>query len=231
MKGTWKNPAIGSVRANGVVIAPEAGVLPLLFIEVDNCAEEAVLIAAKFDKYARFFKRKEKDTDGIEEPPWRTRWSAPASEGYGSTDCGRKFEEQAAAQKAEGLVLPLPHPTRASPAADDAASPRRPPTGGMRTIKSRPRLSASPDRAVAGQPPGHQRDFRPGDQRLRVLDQPSVVPGVSAGVHDPGRMASQRPSGSRSPRRDPGNGPPPQLSHAHTLLRQAFAHARRRPDR
>ncbi|MCX4792373.1 MULTISPECIES: hypothetical protein [unclassified Streptomyces] len=102
MKGTWKNPAIGSVRANGVVIAPEAGVLPLLFIEVDNCAEEAVLIAAKFDKYARFFKRKEKDTDGIEEPPWRTRWSAPASEGYGSTDCGRKFEEQAAAQKAGG---------------------------------------------------------------------------------------------------------------------------------
>uniref|UniRef100_A0AAU1UPE6 Uncharacterized protein n=1 Tax=Streptomyces sp. NBC_00119 TaxID=2975659 RepID=A0AAU1UPE6_9ACTN len=40
--------------------------MPLLFIEVDNCTEEAALIAAKFDKYARFFKRKEKDTDGIE---------------------------------------------------------------------------------------------------------------------------------------------------------------------
>ncbi|MGW4985454.1 hypothetical protein [Streptomyces mirabilis] len=40
--------------------------MPLLFFEVDNCTEEAVLIAAKFDKYAWFFKRKEKDTDGIE---------------------------------------------------------------------------------------------------------------------------------------------------------------------
>ncbi|MFF3929208.1 hypothetical protein [Streptomyces hirsutus] len=51
--------------------------MPLLFIEVGNCTEGAVLIAAKFDKYARFFKRKEKDTDGIEKPLWRTRWSAP----------------------------------------------------------------------------------------------------------------------------------------------------------
>ncbi|WP_405690155.1 hypothetical protein [Streptomyces sp. NBC_00057] len=63
------------------MIAPEAGV-PLLFIEVDNCTEEAVLIAAKFDKYTRFFKKKEKDTDGIDKPLWRTRWSAPASERY-----------------------------------------------------------------------------------------------------------------------------------------------------
>jgi hypothetical protein len=54
VKGTWKNPAIGSARADVVVIAPDDGV-PLLFIEVDNCTEEAVLIAAKFDKYARFF--------------------------------------------------------------------------------------------------------------------------------------------------------------------------------
>lgn len=81
MKGTWKNPAIGSARADVVLIAPEAGV-PLLFLEVDNCTEEAVLIAAKFDKYMRFFKRKEKNTDGIEKPMWRTRWSAPAWEEY-----------------------------------------------------------------------------------------------------------------------------------------------------
>ncbi|MFF1569944.1 replication-relaxation family protein [Streptomyces sp. NPDC058293] len=67
VKGTWKNPAIGSARADVVVTAPGDGV-PLLFIEVDNCTEEAVLIAAKFDKYARFFKRMEKDTDGIEKP-------------------------------------------------------------------------------------------------------------------------------------------------------------------
>lgn len=30
----------------------------------------------------RFFKRKEKDTDGIEKPMWRSRWSAPPSEDY-----------------------------------------------------------------------------------------------------------------------------------------------------
>ncbi|MFF7883251.1 replication-relaxation family protein [Streptomyces sp. NPDC020794] len=81
VKGTWKNPAIGSARADVVLTAPEAGV-PLLFIEVDNCTEEAVLIGRKFDKYMRFFKRKEKDTDGIEKPMWRTRWPAPEWEGY-----------------------------------------------------------------------------------------------------------------------------------------------------
>ncbi|MEW5659844.1 replication-relaxation family protein [Streptomyces cinereoruber] len=79
VKGTWKNPGLGSVRADIVLTAPQAGV-PLLFIEVDNCTEEAALIAAKFDKYLRFFLRKEKDTDGFESPLWRTRWSAPAEE-------------------------------------------------------------------------------------------------------------------------------------------------------
>ncbi|CAM5553967.1 hypothetical protein SBADM41S_11274 [Streptomyces badius] len=81
VKGTWKNPAIGSARADVVLTAPEAGV-PLLFIEADNCTEEAVLIARKFDKYMRFFRRQEKDTDGKEKPMWRTRWSAPPWEGY-----------------------------------------------------------------------------------------------------------------------------------------------------
>ncbi|MFF9497914.1 replication-relaxation family protein [Streptomyces flaveolus] len=81
MKGTWKNPVIGSARADVVLTAPEAGV-PLLFVEVDNCTEEAVLIAQKFDKYARFFQRQERDTDGIEKPLWRTRWSAPAADEY-----------------------------------------------------------------------------------------------------------------------------------------------------
>ncbi|WP_406841888.1 replication-relaxation family protein (plasmid) [Streptomyces sp. AHU1] len=76
VKGTWKNPAIGSPRADIVLTAPQAGVA-LLFIEVDNCTEEAPLVAAKFDKYKRFFLRQEKDTDGIEKPLWRTRWSAP----------------------------------------------------------------------------------------------------------------------------------------------------------
>ncbi|MET7608734.1 replication-relaxation family protein [Streptomyces avermitilis] len=81
VKGTWKNPGLGSARADVVLTAPEAAV-PLLFIEVDNCTEEAVLIAQKFDKYARFFQRQEKDTDGIEKPLWRTRWWAPPCDEY-----------------------------------------------------------------------------------------------------------------------------------------------------
>lgn len=89
VKGTWKNPAIGSARADVVVTAPGTGV-PLLFIEADNCTEEAVLIAAKFDKYMRFFRRQEKDTDGKEKPMWRTRWSAPAWEGRGTSGCTRR---------------------------------------------------------------------------------------------------------------------------------------------
>ncbi|MFE9679539.1 replication-relaxation family protein [Streptomyces sp. NPDC006259] len=74
--GTWKNPGVGSAWADIVLTAPEAG-LPLLFIEADNCTEEAPVIAAKFDKYMRHFHRKAKDTDGHEKPMWRTRWSAP----------------------------------------------------------------------------------------------------------------------------------------------------------
>ncbi|MGP3691115.1 replication-relaxation family protein [Streptomyces sp. IBSNAI002] len=81
VKGTWKNPAIGSARADIVVVAPQDKV-PLLFVEVDNCTEEASLIAAKFDKYARFFTKTEKDTDGTEVPLWRTRWAAPSWEDY-----------------------------------------------------------------------------------------------------------------------------------------------------
>jgi hypothetical protein len=51
--------------------------VPLLFIEVDNCHESAEELADKLEKYARFFRRKVKDTDGKERPMWRTRWSAP----------------------------------------------------------------------------------------------------------------------------------------------------------
>ncbi|MCL3995508.1 replication-relaxation family protein [Streptomyces lavenduligriseus] len=51
----------------------------LLFIEVDNCHETAEEIAGKLEKYARFFRRTVKDTDGTERLMWRTRWSAPAT--------------------------------------------------------------------------------------------------------------------------------------------------------
>ncbi|PJN06054.1 hypothetical protein CG723_41375 [Streptomyces sp. CB01635] len=51
--------------------------MPLLFIEADNCHEDAATIAAKFDKYMRFYQRTVKYTDGRERPMWHTRWSAP----------------------------------------------------------------------------------------------------------------------------------------------------------
>ncbi|MGW3653945.1 replication-relaxation family protein [Streptomyces sp. NPDC000878] len=74
--GTWKNPGVGCAWADIVLTAPEAG-LPLLFIEADNCTEEAPIIAAKFDKYMRHYRRQAKDTDGRDKAMWRTRWSAP----------------------------------------------------------------------------------------------------------------------------------------------------------
>ncbi|MEV2256910.1 replication-relaxation family protein [Streptomyces sp. NPDC050147] len=75
--GTWNTPGKGGAQADIVLTAPQDGV-PLLFIEVDNCHETAEEIADKLHKYARFFHRKVKETDGSERPMWRTRWSAPA---------------------------------------------------------------------------------------------------------------------------------------------------------
>ncbi|MEV5620530.1 replication-relaxation family protein [Streptomyces bacillaris] len=74
--GTWNAPGKGGAQADLVLTAPQDGV-PLLFIEVDNCHETAEELADKLEKYARFFKRKMKDTDGKERPMWRTRWNAP----------------------------------------------------------------------------------------------------------------------------------------------------------
>lgn len=76
--GTWNAPGKGGAQADLVLTAPQDGV-PLLFIEVDNCHATAEELAAKLEKYARFFRRKVKDTDGRERPMWRTRWSAPAT--------------------------------------------------------------------------------------------------------------------------------------------------------
>ncbi|WP_353963277.1 hypothetical protein [Streptomyces sp. NBC_01549] len=41
------------------------------FMEADNCTEDASVIAAKFDKYMRHYRRKVKDTDGLDKPMWR----------------------------------------------------------------------------------------------------------------------------------------------------------------
>lgn len=75
--GTWNAPGKGGAQADVVLTAPQDGV-PLLFIEVDNCHETAEELADKLQKYARFFHRTMKDTDGKERPMWRTRWTTPA---------------------------------------------------------------------------------------------------------------------------------------------------------
>ncbi|MEE1735193.1 hypothetical protein PUR49_01360 [Streptomyces sp. BE147] len=76
--GTWNAPGKGGAQADIVLTAPQDQV-PLLFIEADNCHETAEELADKLEKYARFFRRKVKDTDGRERPMWRTRWNAPAT--------------------------------------------------------------------------------------------------------------------------------------------------------
>jgi hypothetical protein len=75
--GTWNAPGKGGAQADIVLTAPQDQ-MPLLFIEVDNCHETPEELTDKLEKYARFFQRRMKDTDGRERPMWRTRWTAPA---------------------------------------------------------------------------------------------------------------------------------------------------------
>ncbi|MFF2864681.1 replication-relaxation family protein [Streptomyces rubiginosohelvolus] len=79
--GTWNAPGKGGAQADLVLTAPQDQV-PLLFIEVENCHETAEELAAKLEKYARFFRRTVKDTDGKERPMWCTCWAVPEHE-YG----------------------------------------------------------------------------------------------------------------------------------------------------
>ncbi|WP_328667205.1 replication-relaxation family protein [Streptomyces sp. NBC_00322] len=78
--GTWSSPGRGGAQADAVLAAPGDDV-PLLFLEVDNGWMDPKLIAEKFAKYARFFHRMVKDTDGMERPMWATRWAASGREG------------------------------------------------------------------------------------------------------------------------------------------------------
>ncbi|MEU1564071.1 replication-relaxation family protein [Streptomyces mirabilis] len=69
------------VRADAVLQAPEAG-LPVLFVEVDNCTESADILAAKFEKYVRYFRLKTKNPLGSESPVWRTQYPSTGREGH-----------------------------------------------------------------------------------------------------------------------------------------------------
>jgi hypothetical protein len=74
--GAWSTQGKSGVQADIVVAVPD-GRVPLLFVEVDNCFEEAAVLAAKFDKYARFFGRQITDTNGQDIAMWRQKWTTP----------------------------------------------------------------------------------------------------------------------------------------------------------
>ncbi|MFE3591391.1 replication-relaxation family protein [Streptomyces niveus] len=73
--GTWSAPGHGGPQADLALTAPENG-LPLLFVEVDNGHETPEVIAGKFEKYARFYRRRLRDAGGKETSTsfWETRW-------------------------------------------------------------------------------------------------------------------------------------------------------------
>ncbi|MDL5198710.1 replication-relaxation family protein [Streptomyces sp. ALI-76-A] len=70
-----------TVQTDAVLHAPEAGV-PVLLLEVDNCTESAEVLAAKFDRYRRFFRLTTKDHQGREVPVWRTLYPSTEREGH-----------------------------------------------------------------------------------------------------------------------------------------------------
>jgi protein involved in plasmid replication-relaxation len=71
--GTFATPSKGSLRADAVLTAPEDGV-PVLFVEVDNHTEPAAVVAAKIERYQKFFQRQVKDHRGRDVAMWSTLW-------------------------------------------------------------------------------------------------------------------------------------------------------------
>ncbi|MEU3795557.1 replication-relaxation family protein [Streptomyces fructofermentans] len=70
-----------TVRADAVLQAPEAGA-PVLFVVVDNCTEPASTLAAKLEKYLRYFRLQTRDPHGREIAAWRTRYLPTGREGH-----------------------------------------------------------------------------------------------------------------------------------------------------
>ncbi|MFF3313529.1 replication-relaxation family protein [Streptomyces sp. NPDC002952] len=69
------------VRVDAVLQAPEAE-LPVLFVEVDNCTEPADILAAKFEKYIRYFRARIKSSLGTEMPAWRADYRPSGRDGH-----------------------------------------------------------------------------------------------------------------------------------------------------
>ncbi|MGW1617052.1 replication-relaxation family protein [Streptomyces sp. NPDC002285] len=72
-----------TVRADAVLHAPEAGA-PVLLLEVDNCTESPETVAAKFDRYRRYFRLTVKGPQGRDVPVWRTLYPPTGREGHPS---------------------------------------------------------------------------------------------------------------------------------------------------
>ncbi|MEV7882543.1 replication-relaxation family protein [Streptomyces microflavus] len=81
VSGTFTTPARGSLRADAVLTAPEAGV-PVLFVEVDNHTEPDAVVAWKIESYRRFFQRTTKDHRGRDVPFWQTLWDDSGRDGH-----------------------------------------------------------------------------------------------------------------------------------------------------
>ncbi|WP_326793874.1 replication-relaxation family protein (plasmid) [Streptomyces sp. NBC_00841] len=79
--GTFTTPARGSLRADAVLTAPE-DLVPVLFVEVDNHTEPAAVVAAKIDRYGRFFRRQVKNDRGRDVPLWSTLWDDSGRGGF-----------------------------------------------------------------------------------------------------------------------------------------------------
>ncbi|MFF0000755.1 replication-relaxation family protein [Streptomyces avermitilis] len=86
------------VRADAVLHAPEAG-LPVLLVEVDRGTESDDVLAAKFEKYRRFFRLKGEGHRGHDVPLWRSLYPSTGREGYPPLvvvfDPGTRLGEQA----------------------------------------------------------------------------------------------------------------------------------------
>lgn len=56
--------------------------MPVLFVEVDNHTEPAAVVAAKIDRYQRFFGRQVKSDHGRDVPLWSTLWDDSGRGGF-----------------------------------------------------------------------------------------------------------------------------------------------------
>ncbi len=86
--GSVSAPAKGSPRPDAVLVAPETEpALPFLCVEVDTGTETVAVVAAKFERYRRFFRRTVNEAPPGQRRPklvpfWRTLYADSGREGH-----------------------------------------------------------------------------------------------------------------------------------------------------